>query len=248
MSYSEAQFAAYVSSPPAKIAKKPHVSEPQIVEMETPTPKQGSNEPIIESFTSSLNQYMKAAPTTSKSIELTLEDLIDKEVNVDDTMNRALHDWLTVTHHIMDYKYIGDLNTYVRDVQEDEKKRLGQQRDSIHNDIMITKRMYLMRQRNAEMLYSRVRILLHIMLFVSLVAVTYMNRGIFGYAALPLLAIMSFAFAIYVIMYIKVSGSRRYDDWNKMYWNGGEEIVTEDGGDSDALADGQCSEGSVSWD
>ena len=171
MSYSEAQFAAYVSSPPlATIVKKPHMSKPQIVELEPAQPKEGSNEPIVEPFTSSLNQYMKEAPTTSKSIELKLEEMIDQDQNVDDTMNLALQDWLAITHHIMDYKYIGDLNTYVRDVQEDEKKRLGQQRDAIHNDIMITKRMYLMRQRNTDMLYSRVRILLHIMLFVSMVA------------------------------------------------------------------------------
>jgi hypothetical protein len=220
------------------------MTPPAVGGVDPPSLKEESNEPVMERF-EQLNDVNTESDNNAIANNLTV--IASQEPYNDQSMITALETWLAITHNVMDYKYIGDLNTYVRDVQEDEKKRLGKQRDTIHNDIMITKRMYLMRQRNTDMLYSRVRVILHCMLFVSIVALAYMNRAILGAAAIPVIVLMALAFSIYIIMYIKVSSSRRYDDWNKLYWNSGNDSVSEDGGDADLLAAAQCSEGSVGF-
>eukprot|EP00873_Tetraselmis_striata_P041635 jgi/Tetstr1/461899/TSEL_006977.t1 len=102
----------------------------------------------------------------------------------------------------MDYQYVHDMNNYVKSVQTDERTRLDRQYNTIANDVMIKKHMYTMRERDALKLQSRVRILLHSMLFVSGFAFLYANRAFFGPAGWVVMGVASFAFGVYLIMYL----------------------------------------------
>lgn len=171
------------------------------------------------------------ANTNDRSVALKLESILGGQVtasdHANDALQAALEDWMRITHHVMDYQYVHDMNSYVKAVQHDERTRLDRQFNTITNDVMIKKHMYMMRQRDADKLYSRVRILLHIMLFISAFAFLYANRAFFGPASWVIIGIMSFAFSIYVIMFIKINSSRRYDDWNKLYFNDDRDIDAE---------------------
>ena len=235
MSYSEATFAQFLADPADRA------------------------EPVdsIEAFTAqngSLNEYLRNTNALSKSIELAMLTLLGSGTNNSDfhdqALKLALHDWMVITQHIMNYKYIRDMNDYVRNMQSDEKRALTKQRDAIQNDIMITKHMFLMRQRNADMLYSRVRVILHAMLFVSATALIYMNLGWLGAAGPPLMLLLLVAFGVYVVMFVKLSSARRYDDWSKLYWTGGKAVeeTRPPPADPDAESNAQCGNGNVAFD
>ncbi|AUF82470.1 hypothetical protein TetV_378 [Tetraselmis virus 1] len=236
MSYSEVEPAPFMAHAPDKA---PFMTQPK--KKTVTCHVKSDDKEVKESFTT-FSEYANDMKTTKKAVELRLLSELDggTSLSATDSMNAMLDDWLTITHHIMDYKYINDLNHYIKNVQDDESKRLGKQENSIRNDILITKKMYLMRQANADMLYSRIRILLHAMLFVSAIAFLYMNSGMLGSAATAIMVVLCVAFAIYILMYIKVSSSRRYDDWSKLYWNTGDNIVTEESEENDVLSSGSC--------
>lgn len=239
MSYSEAIPAPFSESP---AAAPPRKKEPAARQAAKPPPE-GE---LRETFVTNMSEYMGGHQSTAKAIELKLTSVVDAGTTSsrNDALNTAMQDWITVTHHVMDYKYINDVNNYVLNVQNEENKRLTGEKDGMHNDIMITKRMFLMRKANSEKLYSRVRMVLHTMLFVSLMAFIYMNQVLIGGGlAMFLMAVIAFAFAIYVIMYIKTSSSKRYDDWSKFYWNSGDDIETEEGDEEVELGGGTCGNG-----
>lgn len=189
------------------------------------------------------------ADTSTRSVALRLEtEMTGKTLSghEDAALVAALEDWMRITHHVMDYQYVHDMNSYVKAVQTDERTRLTRQYNTISNDVMIKKHMYTMRERDALKLQSRVRILMHTMLFVSAFAFLYANRAFFGIAGWVVMGIISFAFGIYLIMYLKVSSSRRYNDWDALYFNDGKDIETESSTDDLASVDAQCEQtGSV---
>jgi hypothetical protein len=264
MSYSEATFAQYAPFPadggedaPGKDAAGNYAPGNYAAGEDARVLGGAGEDARIEAFAAqngTLHEYLKNSSTISKSIELAMLTLIDSATDnsafQEHALKLALHDWLVVTQHIMNYKYIRDMNDYVRNMQSDEKRVLTKQRDAIQNDIMITKHMFMMRQRNADMLYSRVRVLLHGMLFVSALAFLYMNLGWLGAAGPPLIVLFIVAFSVYVIMYFKLSSARRYDDWSKLYWNGGKAVdeTPSPPVDPDANSTAQCGNGNVAFD
>lgn len=191
---------------------------------------------------------LDAVDTSERSVALRMESLIAGNTTGDHNataLSAALEDWMRITHHVMDYQYVHDMNSYVKAVQNDERTRLNQQYSSISNDVMIKKHMYIMRERDARKLQSRVRVILHSMLFVSGFSFLYANRAFFGAAGWILMGIGSFAFGIYLIMYLKISSTRRYNDWDALYFNDGEDIETESSTD-DLLSAQTCEQtGSV---
>ncbi len=137
----------------------------------------------------------------------------------DTAMVMAIEDWMRITHQVMDYQYVNDINNYVKTVQDEERHRLTTQFNSINNDVMKTKIVYTHTQRDAMMLYSRIRVLLHSILFVSTFAFLYANRLFFGVSAYVLMAVVSVAFGIYILMHLKISASRSYDDYDRVRFN-----------------------------
>lgn len=137
----------------------------------------------------------------------------------DSAMVMAIEDWMRITHQVMDYQYVNDINNYVKTVQDEERNRLTTQFQSINNDVMKTKIVYTHTQRDAMMLYSRIRVLLHSIMFVSVFAFLYANRLFFGSIAYVLIAAVSVAFGIYILMHLKISASRSYDDYDRVRFN-----------------------------
>ena len=188
---------------------------------------------------------VKGSNTGDRSVALKLEGLLTDnsasslQNHQAAALTAALEDWMRITHHVMDYQYVHDMNSYVKSVQEDERTRLDRQFNSITNDVMVKKNMYMMTQREADKMRSRTRVVLHTMLFVSCFAFLYANRGFFGTFGWVVMAAASFAFGVYVIMFVKTNGSRRYDDWDKMYFNDGKDIEAEGAGE-DLAAPQQC--------
>lgn len=166
----------------------------------------------------------RAVSTSADAVDgltvLTEQMITGASTNTSDSLLKAaITDWMTITHKVMDYQYVNDINNYVKTVQEEERDRLNSQFHSITNDVMITKTVYTHTQRDAMLLYSRIRVLLHTILFVSVFAFLYANRFYMGVLAYGLLVLVSVAFGVYVIMHIKLSNSRSYDDWDRMRFN-----------------------------
>ena len=160
--------------------------------------------------------------TTSQTTFLKLAGYMDTSqpgYTTSQAIAYAIEDWMRITHKVMDYQYVNDINTYVKTVQEEERDRLTTQYHSITNDVMKTKTVYTHTQRDAMMLYSRIRVILHSMLFISAFAFLYANRTFFGAAAYIMLIILCVSFGIYIIMHVKISGSRSYDDWDRVRFN-----------------------------
>ena len=203
----------------------------------------GGEEPFATESAEVTLGAISGADTNDRSVALRLETLLDGQSTASgfegEAMEAALEDWMRITHHVMDYQYVHDMNSYVKAVQEDERTRLDRQFNTITNDVMIKKHMYMMRQRDSDKLRSRVRLLMHTMLFVSAFAFLYASRAFFGAFGWIVMGVISFAFGIYVIMFIKINSTRRYDDWGKHYWNDGRDVEAE-GGAEDLSDNAKC--------
>lgn len=174
----------------------------------------------IESLNNATSESLKSVNTQNSILQLQYTAILTKnEASTLDPLIITIEDWMRVTHHIMDYQYVFDMNSYVKNVQDDESERLNRQLDSVSNEVMVKKQMYMMRQRDTDKLRSRIRLLLHSMLFISFFAFLYANHAWFGAVGWALMSVASLVFAIYLILYIKLSSSRRYDDWDILYFN-----------------------------
>lgn len=128
-----------------------------------------------------------------------------------------IEDALIKIHRAMNYTEIEKLNIYVQDIQDQEKRRIHDTHETMANSLMVTQRLYLMNNREVDKLTSRIRVMLYTILVVC-VAFALMP---FSSSApgMTLLIVIGLVYVIGILVYIRASGVRRYDDWNKIYWN-----------------------------
>lgn len=214
---------------PGSLALKDHQQPPLAPRFEAAASLPRSERMTVESFTTP--QPLTNTTTTAlggtntsggMSVSLKLADYLKGTKGAgfyDTAMVMAIEDWMRITHQVMDYQYVNDINNYVKTVQDEERNRLTTQFHSINNDVMKTKIVYTHTQRDAMMLHSRIRVLLHSILFVSVFAFLYANRLFLGAFAYVLIAAVSVAFGIYILMHLKISASRSYDDYDRVRFN-----------------------------
>ncbi len=140
--------------------------------------------------------------------------------NAPDLLYTHVENMLTKTleqiHMAMNYSEISKLNTYVDNIQDQEKHRIQETHESMANNLMLTQQMYLMQTRETDRLSSRIRALLLSMLAVCLVfaLLPYSGRAL-GVAAIVVIVIV---YCVSLLLYFRSVKLRRYDDWSKRYW------------------------------
>jgi hypothetical protein len=153
-----------------------------------------------------------------------------------------IEDALIKVHRAMNYTEIEKLNMYVKDVQDQEKRRIHDTHETMANSLMVTQRLYLMNNREVDKLTSRIRVMLYTILTVCIIfAIMPYSSSAPG---MTLMIVIGLSYLIGILIYIRGSGVRRYDDWNKIYWNtdvdpaaAAESAIVEDEDDADA---GEC--------
>ena len=178
-----------------------------------------------------MKELLSSHDTSKKQFVFDIETVL-KGVSTPDSnypllvMNASIADWMRLTHQVMDYAYIGDMNQYVADVQGQEETRILRQRHAVANELLIKKRLYLMRQRDSARLMANVRVMMHCTLFVCLIAYMAFNIDWFGAYSYVAMGCATAAFLTYLVVYHVVNRTRRYDDWDKYYWRAGLAVET----------------------
>lgn len=133
-----------------------------------------------------------------------------------DLLATMIKEALKHIHLAMNYSEISKLNSYVENIQNQEKSRILETHESMANNLMLTQQMYLMQTRETDRLSSRVRVILFTMLAVSVVfaILPYAQTGL----GVFLLVVVVLVYLVSIILYVRSSSLRRYDDWNKIYW------------------------------
>ena len=215
---------------PGYIAPKDHQQPPLAPRFASASSLPRSERATVEGFTppaqqptNTLTSALESTNTAAgMAVSLKLTDILKGNKDstfYDNAVVMAIEDWMRITHQVMDYQYVNDINNYVKTVQDEERNRLTTQFHSINNDVMKTKIVYTHTQRDAMMLYSRIRVILHSILFVSVFAFLYANRVFLGSMAYVLIAAVSVAFGVYILMHMKISASRSYDDYDRVRFN-----------------------------
>lgn len=137
----------------------------------------------------------------------------------------AIEDWLRITHQIVDYQYINDMNNYVKRVQTDEMNRLGDQYDIINNDVLKTKYSNGMQKSESDKYVSWIGFLMNTMLFVAVAAFLTANSSYFGTGGNIILVVLGICYVIYAMVYMKITSSRRKTDFNKFYFDDSKDFV-----------------------
>jgi hypothetical protein len=143
-------------------------------------------------------------------------------------------------HMAMNYTEISKLNSYVDNIQTQEKVRIKETHESMANNLMLTQQMYMMQTRETDRLSSRIRVLLLSMLAVAVqfALVPFSGSGL-GVAAIVVVVIV---YCVGLLLYIRSARLRRYDDWSKRYWrndiNPADTVTTDVDVDGDK---GECS-------
>jgi len=119
-------------------------------------------------------------------------------------------------HMAMNYSEIAKLNTYVDNIQDQEKHRIKETHESMANNLMLTQQMYLMQTRETDRLSSRIRALLLSMLAVALIfaLLPFSGTGL-GVGAIVLVVVV---YCVCLLLYFRSVKLRRFDDWSKRYW------------------------------
>jgi hypothetical protein len=156
-----------------------------------------------------------------------------------DEMYKSLKSFLEKTleqiHMAMNYSEISKLNSYVDNIQHQEKQRIQETHESMANNLMLTQQMYLMQTRETDRLSSRVRVLLLSMLAVSLVFALFPYSGTgLGVAGIVLIVVV---YCVSLLLYFRSVKLRRYDDWSKRYWRN--DINPADSVTTDVDVDGE---------
>ena len=136
-------------------------------------------------------------------------------------LSAVIQDWLNVSHRVMDYKEIENLNDYIEDVQLQEGRRLGHTHDSMTNNMLVAKQMYLMQLRASRRLQSHVRMLMYTFLYVCAVFALAPHIGESALAKVGAV-LATAAYGTALVLFVKINSTRRMDDWDKQYWRSGE--------------------------
>lgn len=178
--------------------------------------------PAVEPFLSALPPQTRSFATGEASVSQEAAPVVlsNDGSNTGESMLNNLIDMVKTSlekiHMAMNYSEISKLNTYVDNIQTQEKARINETHESMANNLMLTQQMYLMQTRETDRLSSRIRVLLLSMLAVSVVfALMPFSGTALGVAAIVVAVIV---YCACLLLYFRSVKLRRYDDWSKRYW------------------------------
>lgn len=139
---------------------------------------------------------------------------------VDKFMYHTVYDFLDVTHKVKDAAEISAINNYVKSLQRDENARLSKLNDKFSNNVLTTKEMYMMVNRDAHQIRSNIRLVLYAMVFASVVMALMPYQQTTWAKVLIGLSIL--VFFTYTVLYIRKDRSRRFKDFSKYFFAKGD--------------------------
>lgn len=157
-------------------------------------------------------------------------------------MDNVKH-FLEVATEVNDNSEISAVNHYVKTLQLDENDRLKKLNQKLSNNVMTTKQMYMMVNRDAHRIRSNIRMILYSMAFAAIVmAMMPYNNTSIGKAGIALAVIVFF---VYVVLYVRYNKSRRHLDFNKFFFPKGDlsdvaTAETTEDEDEENGVDGEC--------
>lgn len=147
----------------------------------------------------------------------------------------AVNDYLDVTHKVKDAAEISSINNYVKSLQRDENARLVKLSDKFSNNVLTTKEMYMMVNRDAHQIRSNIRLVLYAMVFASAVmALMPFHQTTWAKVLIGLAILLFFT---YTVLYIRKDRSRRFKDFSKYFFRKGDLSDTPTSETANALED-----------
>jgi len=186
--------------------------------------------------------------TNSKTFNYGLAGVLSEQFNsenYDKFLYHSVNDFLKATHSIKDSEEINAINSYVSNLQKDENSRLIKLGDKFRNNVLTTKQMYMMVNRDAHKIRSNIRILMFSIVFASVVMCLLPSHRATWAKVLIALAIL--VFFTYVVLHVRKDRSRRFNDFSKYFFSKGdlpdsktEESSTTEDGDEEDETGGTC--------
>ena len=183
--------------------------------------------------------------TSSKTFTFGLATLLGtpfESSNYDNFLYHSVNDFLKATHSIKDSEEIKAINSYVETLQKDENHRLGMLGDKFRNNVMTTKQMYMMVNRDAHKIRSNIRLLMFSIVFASIIMCLMPSHQTTWAKVLMALAIL--VFFTYAVLHVRKDRSRRFKDFSKYFFSKGD-LPASKAEESDAEEDGSEEEDGV---
>lgn len=178
--------------------------------------------------------------TNSNSFNYGLAGVLSNQFNVssyDEFLYHSVNDFLKATHSIKDSEEINAINSYVSTLQKDENNRLIKLGDKFRNNVLTTKQMYMMVNRDAHKIRSNIRILMFAIVFASVVMCLLPSHQATWAKVLIALAIL--VFFTYAVLHVRKDRSRRFKDFSKYFFSKGDlpDSKAEESSTTDVEAD-----------
>ena len=138
----------------------------------------------------------------------------------DEFFHTSVNDFLKATHSVKDASEIKSVNSYVNTLQEDELARLMRLNDKFRNNVLTTKQMYMMVNRDAHRIRSNIRIIMYAMVFAAIIMALMPSHQTTWAKVLMALAIL--LFFTYTVLHVRKDNSRRFKDFDKFFFKKGD--------------------------
>lgn len=175
---------------------------------------------------------LKYLMTNHNGFHFKLEDVLSKSLDgttYDDFFGRSVDDYLRATHSYKDGAEIQATNSYLLSLQRDENERLLKLNDKYRNNVLTTKQMYMMVNRDSHNIRSNIRIILYAILLAAVLMALMPSHQTTWAKILMALAIVFFF--LYAVLHVRRNRSRRFTDFSKFFFQKGD---LPDGKDKDA--------------
>lgn len=159
---------------------------------------------------------------TSKNLNFALETLsgdVDA-TNFNAFLTATVSDYFGMSHTINDYQEISSINNYVKTLQHDEYTRLTKLNDKFTNEVLSTKEMYLMANRDTYQIRSNIRLIMYALVTLAiLMALMPSNDTVW---AKVLMGLVIIAFFVYAVLHVRNDRGRRFKDFSKKFFSKGD--------------------------
>ena len=159
---------------------------------------------------------------TNTNIEFAIKGITD--TNVSNAFNSfviaTVSDYFDMSHSVNDYQEITSINNYVKTLQHDEFTRLSKLNDKFTNEVLSTKEMYLMANRDTYQIRSNIRLIMYsIVTLAILMALMPSNDTVW---AKVLMGLVIIAFFVYAVLHVRNDRARRFKDFSKKFFSKGD--------------------------
>lgn len=170
-----------------------------------------------------LMEQLQGLLTSSRGFVFGLNQILSTGLSVatyDNFLYHSVNDFLRATHAIKDAEEINQINSYVKSLQKDELNRLLKLNDKFRNNVLTTKQMYMMVNRDAYRIRSNIRLLMFSILFAAVVMCLMPHHRSAWAQVLIALAIL--VFFTYTVVHVRRDRGRRFKDFSKFFFAKGD--------------------------